>query len=313
VAPGSVVMSFEMHDGDDVRATSRRSHVSETIEIDAEIDLILTLTPSKRSVLPVNIPFYQVDAFASRRFAGNPAAVMVLDRFADDAVLQAIAAENNLAETAFLVVDGEDFRLRWFTPTVEVPLCGHATLASAAVVMERLAPGRSSVVFHSASGPLRVERTATGYIMNCPARLSEPVATSSALIEALGARPLEVVSDRFNYLALLESADQVRRLAPDLAAVAKLDRVGVIVTAAGDAGYDFVSRYFAPAKGIPEDPVTGGAHCALAPYWAKRLNKASFRAFQASRRGGEIVCRLVGERVELEGSCVFYIEGRAEI
>lgn len=261
----------------------------------------------------MNVPIYQVDAFASKRFAGNPAAVMVLDEFADDATLQSVAAENNLAETAFLVADGEDFRLRWFTPTVEVPLCGHATLASAAVVMERLSPKRRSVVFHSASGPLKVGRTTTGYVMNFPARLSDPIATPDALIVALGVHPVEVLKDRFNYLALLDSADQVRRLTPDYAAIARLDRAGVIVTAPGDVGYDFVSRYFAPAKGIPEDPVTGGAHCALAPYWAKKLRKTSFRAFQASLRGGEVICRVVGDRVELEGSCVFYLEGRAEI
>jgi PhzF family phenazine biosynthesis protein len=261
----------------------------------------------------VSVPIYQVDAFASRRFSGNPAAVLVLDRFADDAALQAIAAENNLAETAFLVADGEDFRLRWFTPTVEVPLCGHATLASAAVVMERLSPQRRRVVFHSASGPLSVERTAAGYVMNFPARLSEPIATPRTLVAALGMEPVEVVADQFNYLALLESADDVRRLVPDYAAIARLDRDGVIVTAPGDGGYDFTSRYFAPAKGIPEDPVTGGAHCALAPYWAKRLNKPAFRAFQASRRGGEVICRVAGDRVELEGSCIFYLEGRAEI
>jgi PhzF family phenazine biosynthesis protein len=262
----------------------------------------------------MNVPIYQVDAFANRRFAGNPAAVMVLDEFAEDSRLQAIAAENNLAETAFLVADGEDFRLRWFTPTVEVPLCGHATLASAAVVMERLSPQRRRVVFHSVSGPLPVDRTATGYKMNFPTRPPQPSPIPGALVDALGVRPREVVTDGFNYLALLESADQVRRLAPDLPAVAKLDRVGVIVTAAGDRAYDFVSRYFAPAKGIPEDPVTGGAHCALAPYWAGRLNKTEFRAFQASQRGGEMICRLVGDdRVELEGTCVFYLEGRAEI
>jgi PhzF family phenazine biosynthesis protein len=261
----------------------------------------------------MQVPIYQVDAFASRRFSGNPAAVMLLEDFPDDAALQAIAAENNLAETAFVVPHGEDFRLRWFTPTVEVPLCGHATLASAAVVMERLSPRRTHVVFHSASGPLSVQRTAGGYVMNFPIRASRPAAAPPALAEALGARPVEVVGDGFNYLALLESAAQVRRLSPDLAAIARLDVAGVIVTAPGDQAYDFVSRYFAPAKGIPEDPVTGGAHCALVPYWAKRLNKTAFRAFQASARGGEILCRLVGDRVELEGSCVFYLEGRAEI
>ena len=261
----------------------------------------------------MSVPIYQVDAFASRRFAGNPAAVMLLERFADDVSLQAVAAENNLAETAFLVPDGEDYRLRWFTPTVEVPLCGHATLASAAVVMERLEPHRERVVFHSASGPLSVDRTAAGYVMNFPARVSEPVAPPPLLADALGQVPVEVVADRFNYLALLETADQVRRLTPDVATIARLDRDGLIVTAPGDGGYDFVSRYFAPAKGIPEDPVTGGAHCALAPYWAQRLKKTAFRAFQASQRGGEVGCRLIGERVELEGSCVFYLEGQAEI
>lgn len=261
----------------------------------------------------MSVPIYQVDAFASRRFAGNPAAVMLLERFPDDSNLQAIAAENNLAETAFLVPDGENFLLRWFTPTVEVPLCGHATLASAAVVMERLEPYRERVVFHSASGPLSVDRTATGYVMNFPARVSEPVAPPPLLTEALGQVPVEVVADRFNYLAMLETADQVRRLTPDVATIARLHRDGLIVTAPGDGGYDFVSRYFAPAKGIPEDPVTGGAHCARAPYWAQRLKKTAFRAFQASHRGGEVGCRLIGDRVELEGSCVFYLEGQAEI
>jgi len=256
---------------------------------------------------------FQLDAFTTRRFAGNPAAVMPMDRFLEVAVLQALAAENNLAETAFLVADGGDYRLRWFTPTTEVPLCGHATLASAAVVMERLEPGRRRVVFHSASGPLTVTRTAGGYVMDFPARPSQPVPAPSGLADALGVVPIEVWADTFNYLALLESAPAVRELAPDIAAIARLDRQGVIVTAPGDGTYDFVSRYFAPAKGIPEDPVTGGAHCALTPFWAPRLGKTELRAFQASRRGGEIVCRLAGDRVELEGACVFYLEGEAEI
>ena len=256
---------------------------------------------------------FQIDAFTTRRFAGNPAAVVPLESFLEDAVLQHIAAENNLAETAFFVPEGGEYRLRWFTPTVEVPLCGHATLASAAVVMERLEPGRKRVVFHTASGALTVRRTDTGYIMDFPARQSKPIETPPGLCEILGAVPLEVVADAFNYLVLLESAQVVRELAPDISAIARLDRTGVIVTARGDNDYDFVSRYFAPAKGIPEDPVTGGAHCALAPYWSKRLNKTTFRAYQASRRGGEIVCRLGGDRVELEGTCVFYLEGKVEI
>jgi PhzF family phenazine biosynthesis protein len=258
-------------------------------------------------------PIFQLDAFTTRLFAGNPAAVMPLDGFPDDAVLQAIAAENNLAETAFLVREGGNYRLRWFTPTVEVPLCGHATLASAAVVMERLEPGRSSVIFQSASGPLTVNRTDRGYVMNFPARPSLPVSTPLGLAGALGVDPVEVVWNEFNYLALLESAQVLRELAPDMAGLARLDRSGIIVTTPGDKNYDFVSRYFAPAKGVPEDPVTGAAHCMLAPFWAKRLGKTEFRAFQASRRGGEVICRLVGDRVELEGTCVFYLEGEVEI
>jgi PhzF family phenazine biosynthesis protein len=227
--------------------------------------------------------------------------------------MQAVAAENNLAETAFLVPESGDYRLRWFTPVTEVPLCGHATLASAAVVMERLEPGRRSVVFHSASGPLTVHRTHNGYLMDFPARPSEPVAAPPGFREALGAEPVEVVANIYNYLALLPNSRLLHDLAPDMPAVARLDRPGVIVTAPGDDEYDFVSRYFAPAKGIPEDPVTGAAHCMLAPYWAKRLGKTEFRAFQASKRGGEVRCRLANDRVELEGSCVFYLEGQAEI
>lgn len=258
-------------------------------------------------------PIFQVDAFASRLFAGNPAAVMPMDRFPSDSRLQSIAAENNLAETAFFVPEGDDYRLRWFTPTVEVPLCGHATLASAAVVMERLKPGRTSVVFHSASGPLTVTRKIGAYVMDFPARPSERVATPPGMTEALGVAPREVCGNSFNYMAVLESPQIVRDLEPDLAGIAKLNRSGVIVTAPGEGKYDFVSRYFAPAKGIPEDPVTGSAHCMLVPYWAQRLGKTSFQAFQASRRGGEVGCRLHGDRVELEGACVFYLEGTAEI
>jgi PhzF family phenazine biosynthesis protein len=244
-------------------------------------------------------PIFQIDAFTNRRFAGNPAAVMPMASFPHDAVLQAIAAENNLAETAFLVS--------------EVPLGGHATLASAAVVMERLEPGRSKVIFHSASGPLTVKRADAGYVMDFPARPSDPVSAPPGLANALGVVPVEVMANAFNYMAVMQGAPVVRALAPDMAALARMDRPGVIVTAQGDGNYDFVSRYFAPAKGIPEDPVTGAAHCMLAPYWAKRLGKTAFHASQASRRGGEIICRLAGDRVELEGTCVFYLEGEVEI
>jgi PhzF family phenazine biosynthesis protein len=258
-------------------------------------------------------PIFQVDAFATRLFEGNPAAVVSLEHFLSDEALQKIAAENNLAETAFVVQDGEDYRIRWFTPTTEVPLCGHATLASAAVIMERLQPGLHTIRFYSASGPLTVKRNGSGYVMNFPVRNSEPAAAPAGLQEALGTIPVEVLADRFNYLVLLEDAATVRTLSPDIQLVAHLDRSGVIATALGDRGYDFVSRYFAPAKGIPEDPVTGGAHCALTPYWSKRLGKTALRAFQASPRGGELQCRLIGDRVELEGQCAFYLEGKVEL
>ena len=260
---------------------------------------------------------YYVDAFTNRRFSGNPAAVMPMPAFLPDETLQTIAAENNLSETAFLVPNNapgnSDYLLRWFTPLVEVPLCGHATLASAAVVMERLEPGRTQVAFQSLSGVLSVHRENNAYVMDFPARYSEPVAPPPELATALGAILSEVLINQFNYMAVLENEKTVRELAPDMATLARIGRPGVIVTAPSDGPYDFVSRYFAPAKGIPEDPVTGAAHCMLAPYWAKRLGKSELRAFQASRRGGEIICRINADRVELRGQCVFYLQGEVEI
>ena len=267
----------------------------------------MTLGPAVRA------PIFQLDSFTTTRFAGNPAAVVVLEQFLPDASLQAIAAENNLAETAFLVIDGAGHRLRWFTPTVEVKLCGHATLASAAVVMERLEPTREEVVFQSLSGPLTVRRSGPRYVMDFPARPSDPATAPAGLAEALGAVPVEVHLNSFNYLAVFESAEVVRLVRPDMDAIAQIEREGVIVTAPGDTPYDFTSRYFAPAKGIPEDPVTGGAHCMLTPYWANRLGKLDLLGFQASTRGGEVICGLRGNRVRLEGSCVFYLEGEIQI
>jgi PhzF family phenazine biosynthesis protein len=261
----------------------------------------------------MRMPIFHLDAFATHLFAGNPAAVMPLPDFLPDALLQAIAAENNLSETAFLVPEGDDFRLRWFTPATEVPLCGHATLASACVVMERLQPQRTQVVFHTASGPLTVRRQEPRYVMDFPARPALQVTPPAELEAALGTVPVEVHVNDFNYLVLVEGAAALRALTPDMTAIARLDRSGVIVTAPGDSGHDFVSRYFAPAKGIPEDPVTGAAHCMLAPYWAARLGRTSLRAFQASRRGGEVLCRCVHGRVELEGACVLYLEGTVAI
>ncbi len=257
-------------------------------------------------------PIYQIDAFTSRRFSGNPAAVMPLDEFPDDSVLQAIASENNLAETAFLVRNGEDWNLRWFTPENEVPLCGHATLASAWVVTERLEPRRKKTTFHTLSGALHVSRNGERFVMDFPARPVKP-AQSPGLEAALGARPIEVLTDGTNLIAVLDSAAGVRNLTPDIAAIAQLDTHGVIVTAAGADGFDCVSRYFTPQQGVDEDPVTGSAHCALTPYWCGRLGKPEIRAYQASKRGGELVCRLKGDRVELEGSCAFYMEGECEL
>lgn len=256
---------------------------------------------------------FQVDAFATQLFEGNPAAVACLEKFPPDTTMQQIAAENNLAETAFLVADESDYRLRWFTPKLEVPLCGHATLASAAVVMERLEPGRKRVIFHTRSGPLTVEKTERGYFMDFPARESRPVAAPEGLVNALGAVPVEVLSNVFNYMAVLKDQHAVRELIPNFSLIAQLDRPGVIVTAKGDEEYDFISRYFAPAKGIPEDPVTGAAHCMLAPYWARKLNKSELIAYQASSRGGKLECRVVGDRVGLQGECVFYFEGSIQL
>ena len=239
--------------------------------------------------------------------------MILMNTFPDDGLLRQIAAENNVPETAFLVPDGDNYRLRWFTPTVEVPLCGHATLASAAVVMERLQPGRTMVTFDSASGPLTVKRMGDRYVMNFPVRVPRSIPLPEGLTEALGIEPVETLDDGFNYIAVLQDTEAVRSLTPNIAAVARLDRPGVVVTAQGDQRWDCVSRYFAPAKGILEDPVTGGAHCGLAPYWSARLGKRELRAYQASARGGELVCRVVGNRVELEGACVFYLEGKVAV
>ncbi len=213
-------------------------------------------------------PIYQVDAFTTRRFAGNPAAIIPLPSFLPDATLQAVAQENNLAETAYLVRSNGNYDLRWFTPGTEVPLCGHATLASAAVVMERLEPTRNQVVFHSASGPLTVKKNGAGYVMDFPTRPSSPVSAPAGLAEALGATPLEVTENDFNFLALIESEKVLRALAPDMAALIRLGKGGVIVTAkSDDPQYDFVSRYFAPSK-------------------ASRKTRSPARRTACSRRGG---------------------------
>lgn len=260
------------------------------------------------------LPIHIVDAFTDRRFAGNSAAVVPLDRYPDDALLQAIAAENNLAETAFIEPFGDDWNLRWFTPTVEVPLCGHATLASAWVVLNKLQPERHEVRFHTrVSGVLTVRRTEDGLVMDFPAGPAVPTDISTGMAAALGGiEAKEVLISPAFLLAILDNAAQVRSLKPDFAAIEKLEREGLIVSAPGDEGYDIVSRFFTPAHGIPEDPVTGGAHCMLTPYWCERLGKPTIRAFQASARGGEMTCTLNGDRVEMHGRCVPYLTGEIE-
>jgi PhzF family phenazine biosynthesis protein len=260
----------------------------------------------------VRTEIYHVDAFADRRFGGNPAAVMPLPVFPDDATLLAIAAENHLPATAYLVGEGGDYRVRWFTPVAELSLCGHATLASAAVIMERLEPARTEIAFHSAGGILETRREDGRYVMNLPAQTCAPVQARPVLADALGTVPRELLANARHYLAVLDDEAAVRRLAPDMAALGQLDLEGVIVTARGDGRHDFVSRYFVPAKGIPEDMVTGSAHCTLVPYWAGRTGGSSFLAYQASPRGGELRCTLVGDRVELGGACRFYLEGTVD-
>ncbi|MBV1776159.1 PhzF family phenazine biosynthesis protein [Burkholderiaceae bacterium DAT-1] len=261
----------------------------------------------------MRVPIYQIDAFTSERFKGNPAAVMMLEHWPSDEQLTSIAAENNLAETAFILREGAEYQIRWFTPEVEIALCGHATLASAFVICELLEPGRTAITFSSKSGSLHVRKHGEHYTLNFPARVNEAIPCPAGLAEAIGIAPLEVFTSGPNYLALLPSADAVRALKPDFAAIARLDQSGLVVTAPGDKGFDCVSRFFAPAKGVPEDPVTGSAHCGLAPFWAARLDKQSIRAWQASPRGGEIQCKLIGDRVELSGTAVFYMQGVAEI
>jgi len=249
------------------------------------------------------LPLWQVDAFTGTLFAGNPAAVCLLDAWLPDATLQAIAAENNLSETAFAVPRDGDFALRWFTPAQEVDLCGHATLAAAHVLLGE----RAAVTFHTRSGALGVERRGGLLAMDFPALPAAAVRAPDALEHGLGRRPREVLR-AVDYLVVYDTAAEIEALVPDQERLARLDGRGVIVTAPGTDA-DFVSRFFAPKAGIPEDPVTGSAHSTLAPYWAARLGKTRLRARQISRRGGELECVLRGDRVEIAGRAVTYLEG----
>jgi PhzF family phenazine biosynthesis protein len=263
----------------------------------------------------LRIPIIKIDAFADRPFTGNPAAICPLERWLPDEVLQAIAEENNLAQTAFYVprtrrADEPTFDLRWFTPTAEVDICGHATLASAYFILGR--NGGDSVRFHTRSGELRVTRDGDRLALDFPARPPAPYSgDADAVAAALGARPETLLMSR-DVFAIFSDAAAVASLEPDMAKVAALPGFGVTATAPG-TDCDFASRFFVPKVGVPEDPVTGSAHCTLIPYWAERLGKTDLFARQISKRGGELWCRHRGDRVTIAGKCAPYLEGWIEV
>lgn len=248
---------------------------------------------------------YQIDAFSDRVFGGNPAAVCPLDTWLPDDVLQAIAVENNLADTAFFAPEGDDFRLRWFTPVTEVDLCGHATLASADVLFRILGYQGAGARFHTRSGVLTVECRDGLYAMDFPAAMPSPCTADPALVESLGVQPVDTLR-AFDHVVLLDSEAAVRRVTPDFSRMSALDLRGVVVTAPGDTA-DYVARCFYPKLGVNEDPVTGSAHCETAPYWALRLGKQELRAEQLSTRGGLVWCEVRGDRVILRGRAAHYM------
>lgn len=267
----------------------------------------------------MNLPLYWVDAFAARVFTGNPAAVVPLDRWPDATLLQKIAFENGLAETAFFVRTAQDrFHLRWFTPLLEADLCGHATLASACVLFTQLGQSGDRITFDSRSGPLVVERHGDQLTLDFPARPAAvidpaqlPAALATSLLPAATQRWFKVATHAY-YLAVFEQASEVHNLQPNFAALATLADTRIIASAPGK-DCDFVSRFFAPGAGIPEDPVTGSAHCTLVPYWAERLGKTDLHARQVSPRGGELWCRLVHDRVHISGTAVLYLRGEITV
>jgi len=259
------------------------------------------------------IPYYHIDAFTGELFAGNPAGVCILPTFLADSIMQKIAAENRHSETAFVVprADG-DFDLRWFTPKVEDDLCGHATLASAYVLALRK-HNAWPVRFHTRSGILTVAKDQDSFEMDFPAKPPQPCETRVDLLAALGLKAALVMKSR-DYLVVVDQAEQVRALSPDIAALAKLDAgSGTIVTAPGGGDVDYVCRMFLPSAGIDEDPATGSIHCTLAPYWAERLGKDTFRAQQLSVRGGSLQCRISGDRVKIAGRARLYLHGTLEL
>lgn len=255
----------------------------------------------------MELPIFQVDAFSSHVFRGNPAAVCPLEKWLSDETLQSIAAENNLAETAYFVPKNDRFHLRWFTPGCEVDLCGHATLASAYVLFQYLNQQGETIYFDTKSGELTVTRNGDLLTMDFPSRPPAAITPEPGLVEAVGGNPLEVLAARDVVLVYATEAE-VQALSPDMFALTKLDHFGFIATAPGTKS-DFVSRFFAPAKGVPEDPVTGSAHSTLIPYWAGKLGKTDLLARQISKRTGELYCKLRGDRVKISGYAAPYLRG----
>ena len=253
------------------------------------------------------ILYFEVHSFTDRVFSGNPAGVCPLDRWLDDSMMQRIAAENSLSETAFFVATDDHYDLRWFTPTVEVDLCGHATLASAYVLFDHLGYEGDAIVFQTRSGELTVWRDGGFLVMDFPSRPAEPTTSPDHLAAGLR-QGIEQVFKSRDYMVVFESEDQIRELRPDLSELEQIDSEGVIVTAPGDE-VDFVSRFFAPRMGIAEDPVTGSAHSTLTPYWAERLGKNRLTARQVSERGGDLWCRQMDDRVHIAGKAVLYVKG----
>jgi len=261
---------------------------------------------------PMKLPLFQIDAFTSRLFAGNPAAVVILDEWLPDHVLAAVAAENNLSETAFVIPRADQaVPLRWFTPTIEVDLCGHATLAAAHVLLNHYFHAVDTVKFATRSGELSVARQRGLLCMDFPAMPPQPIEINDALASALGAWPRVALAAR-DVLAIFDCEEDIRSLQPDFPAIAALDAFAIIASAPGHE-VDFVSRFFAPRAGVAEDPVTGSAHCTLTPYWAAKLGKPRLLARQISNRGGEVHCEMAGDRVLISGSTVEYLRGEISV
>lgn len=255
----------------------------------------------------MRIPLFQVDAFTDKIFGGNPAAVCPLESWLDKSLMQNIAAENNLSETAFYVKKGDQFEIRWFTPRLEIDLAGHPTLATAHVIFSHTGYNKNEITFISSGGELIVTKSNDLLLMNFPARPPEPVMTPGPLVRGLGLKPLEVWKAR-DYLVLYPSEESILSIKPKFDALAELDCLGIIITARGEQS-DFVSRFFAPRAGINEDPVTGSAHTTLIPFWAEKLDKESLHAFQLSERKGELFCEYLGDRVKIGGYAVTYLKG----